>query len=44
MRLSVASLNTMTTIRSLSRTAVSISASVMPRPPSPVKATTGWPA
>jgi len=33
-------LNTTTAMRSLSRAAVSISASVMPRPPSPVNATT----
>ena len=40
MRLRAPSLNTTTAMRSLSRTAVSISAIVMPRPPSPVKATT----
>ena len=40
MRLRALSLNTTTAMRSLSRTAVSISASVMPRPPSPVKAMT----
>ena len=40
-RLSAASLNTTTMTGSDSRTAVSSSASVMPRPPSPVKATTG---
>jgi hypothetical protein len=40
MRLRAPSLNTTTAMRSLSRTAVSISASVMPRPPSPVKAMT----
>jgi hypothetical protein len=39
-RLRVPSLNTTTAMRSLSRAAVSISASVMPRPPSPVNATT----
>jgi hypothetical protein len=41
MRLSEASLKTITMTRSASLAAVSISASVMPRPPSPVKATTG---
>ena len=40
-RLSAASLKTITMTGRDSRTAVSISASVMPRPPSPVKATTG---
>ena len=40
MRLRAPSLNTTTAMRSLSRAAVSISASVMPRPPSPVNATT----
>ena len=39
-RLRAPSLNTTTTMRSFSRAAVSMSASVMPRPPSPVKATT----